>query len=331
MLNHIENLTKKLIWLLLALMASGAWATDLIKIEGSSTVYPITHRLAQQFMRSEGVGTHVAVGITGTGGGFRKFCRGRTDVSNASRPIKEGEKRLCKANGVEYLELPVALDAVTVVINRNNDWVESLSFEELNRIWHVESKESAKMWNQLNEHYPASPITLYGPGSDSGTYDFFVNVVLNNGDIRRDYVANEDDTVIAAEIAADKNAMAFLGLAYYLENRETIKAVAVSKDGRPPTLPSVENVTNGKYGVLSRPLFIYVNKASLDKRESVKRFLKLYFDSSYVSQAVTQSGYIPLSPKMYGVARSRLQRGKVGSVFSSHNMSANFEQFIEQK
>lgn len=316
---------------MIASASCNARAKDLIKIEGSSTVYPITHQIAQQFMFAEGTQTQVVVGITGTGGGFRKFCRGRTDISNASRPIKENEKSLCKANGIEFLELPVALDAITVVVNKQNNWLEALSLEELNLVWRSNSEHQITSWDKINHAYPPYPLKLHGPGPDSGTYDYFVNVVLDKTASRRDYMENEDDTAMVAEVAADQNALAFLGFAYYTKNQNKLKAVAITDGDSDAVLPSVKNVIDGHYSALSRPLFIYVNKHSLENRESLRRFLNLYLNKSNISHSVAKSGYIPLSPDMYTVARSILLQGKTGSVFNSDDLSADFERFLYKR
>jgi len=331
MLNTLFNLTSRLCLSFVLVSAHFAWAKDLIQIEGSSTVYPITHKLSQQFMLAEGTKTQVVIGITGTGGGFRKFCRGRTDISNASRPIKEAEKALCKANGIEFLELPVALDALTVVVNKQNNWVDSLSLNKLNKIWRASSENKLNTWAELNARYPNFPLNLHGPGSDSGTYDYFVDVVLDKEKSRQDYIANEDDNAMTAEVAVDKYAMAFLGFAYYSSNQDKLKAIAIVDENGNAALPSVENVTNGLYGNLSRPLFIYVNKSALDKRASVKRFLDLYFHQNNIRRTVSKSGYIPLSIEMYDKARSILHKGKTGSVFNNEDLSSNFEQFLHEE
>ena len=331
MLKFSQTLAHRVAWLMIASASCNAGAKDLIKIEGSSTVYPITHQVAQQFMLAEGTQTQVVVGITGTGGGFRKFCRGRTDISNASRPIKESEKSLCKTNGVEFLEIPVALDAITVVVNKQNNWLEALSLEELNLIWRSSSEQQLTSWDKINHSYPPYPLKLHGPGLDSGTYDYFVNVVLDKVASRRDYMENEDDTAIVAEVAADQNALAFLGFAYYTKNQNKLKAVAITDGNSDPVLPSVKNVTDGRYKALSRPLFIYVNKHSLDNRQSLQRFLNLYLKQTNIIHSVAKSGYIPLSPDMYTVARSILLQGKTGSVFSSDDLSTNFQRFLSKR
>lgn len=311
------------------LFATLSQAKDLIKVEGSSTVYPITYQLAKNYMLATGDKTQIVVGITGTGGGFRKFCRGRTDISNASRPIKPSEIELCKANGIEFLELPIALDAITVVINKNNDWLNTLTLHQLDKIWQGSSHNKIRSWHQFDERFPKTPLNLHGPGSDSGTYDYFVDVVLNQAKIRQDYTANEDDRAMAAEVAADPNAMAFLGFAYYLENRDKIKAVAITNRSGTPTIPSMETVKNGHYNYLSRPLFVYINQSALKQRKSVKRFLDHYFHPHNIERVVKKSGYIPLSSQAYNLARDTIKTGRSGSEYSSEGMSANLQPFLQ--
>ncbi|MEH0740369.1 PstS family phosphate ABC transporter substrate-binding protein [Vibrio cholerae] len=298
----------------LALMSTTAHGKDLIKIEGSSTVYPITQAVADHFMRAERHNTQVVVGITGTGGGFRKFCRGRTDISNASRPIKEKERALCEINHIDYIELPVALDAITVVVNKENQWIDALSLNELKTLWESTAERTITHWQQVNPHFPDRPIVLHGPGSDSGTYDYFVEVVLDGKASRQDYTANEDDEALVAEVAADPNAMAFIGFAYYLQNQDKLKAVAISPSGFNAVKPSVENVIMGRYAALSRPLFIYVNKQALEKRPSLKRFVDSYIDRDNINKVVSHSGYIPLSNDRYDAARFILNSSRSGSV-----------------
>ncbi|KGY13913.1 protein sphX [Vibrio tubiashii] len=326
---NVFSLFKNCCWIIFLFSASHVVAKDLIKIEGSSTVYPITKQSAQQYALADRGRTQVVIGITGTGGGFRKFCRGRTDISNASRPIKPNEIELCKVNGIEFLELPIALDAITVVVNKNNHWIDSMPISKLAYIWQASSEAQLDLWSEVDTAYPSNPITLHGPGSDSGTYDYFVNVVLNKTNSRQDYFANEDDNAMAAEVAADKYAMAFLGFAYYQQHQDMLKAIAITNTNGKPTLPSVENVINGEYSDLSRPLFLYVNKAAISKRESVRKFLTHAFHPRNVKRSVNNSGYIPLPEKMYKQARNIISQEITGSHFNSDDMVTNFTQFLE--
>lgn len=330
MRNCVIKLLKNYFWLVCLFSASHVVAKDLIKIEGSSTVYPIIKQSAQQYIRAEGSQTHVVIGITGTGGGFRKFCRGRTDISNASRPIKASEIELCRANGIEFIELPIALDALTVVVNRNNYWLDAMPISQLATIWQASSQQKIQLWSDVHSTYPSNPLTLHGPGADSGTYDYFIDMVLNKVDSRQDYIANEDDNAMAAEVAADINAMAYLGYSYYQQNRDKLKAVAIINTDGTPINPSVENVISGQYSDLSRPLFLYVNKAAILKRASVRRFLSHTFHPRNIERSVSTAGYIPLSEKMYSQARGIIDEGITGSRFTSGDTTTNFKQFLQQ-
>ena len=313
----------------LSLWPTMGMAKDLIKIEGSSTVYPITRQFAQQFMMQQKDVAQIVVGVTGTGGGFRKFCRGKTDISNASRPIKTQEKALCRETGIEFLELPIALDAITLVVSKENEWLQHLSLEELATLWHPSSEKTITHWHQLNPSFPAEPIKLYAPGSDSGTYDYFTNVVLNGDELRGDHIANEDDYLLASKVATDPNALAFLGFAYYQNNQTQLKAVSISNDEQQAIAPSINSVTSGQYSSLSRPLFIYVNKAAVN-RYSVNQFIEHYLNQKHLSYVVSTAGYIPLSPKMQSAAQSIFETQTMGSVFNSKELSTNFERFMER-
>jgi len=314
----------------LSLWPTMGMTKDLIKIEGSSTVYPITRQFAQQFMAQQEEVAQIVVGVTGTGGGFRKFCRGKTDISNASRPIKTQEKALCRENGIEFLELPIALDAVTLVVSKDNHWLKRLSLKELATLWHSSSEKTITHWNQLNSNFPAEPVKLYAPGSDSGTYDYFTNVVLNGDELRGDYIANEDDYLLASKVATDPNALAFLGFAYYQNNQTQLKAVSITNHKHQAIAPSINSVTSGQYSSLSRPLFIYVNKAAVN-RHSVNQFIEHYLNQKHLSYVVSTAGYIPLSPKMQSAAQSIFEDQTIGSVFNSKELSTNFEHFMERK
>ncbi|WP_295894355.1 PstS family phosphate ABC transporter substrate-binding protein [uncultured Vibrio sp.] len=294
--------TKLLILLALTILTSQiAHAKNLIKIDGSSTVFPITNAIAGHFMTSEKGETQVAIGINGTGGGFNKFCRGDIDIANASRPIKPKEVRLCAQNGINFIELPIALDAVTVVVNKQNTWAHSMTVEELKTAWSSESEGKVQQWKDLNDAYPDRTLSLYGPGSHSGTYDFFVNVIVGDSS-RKDYRPNEDDNVLAQNVANDINAMAFFGLAYYQEHKEVLKAVAISWKGGQAVLPDAESAASGLYQPLSRPIFIYVNTQSAKERAFVRRFLAFYLNKQSTPEVVKQAGYVPLPSSAYDSA-----------------------------
>ncbi len=264
-----------------------------IKIDGSSTVYPITEAVAEEF-RTEQPDVNVTVGVSGTGGGFKKFSRGEIDINNASRPIKEQETTACQDNKVAYLELKVAYDGLVIVVNKENTWVDHFTVEELKKIWEPSAQEKITKWNQIRSSWPAETFHLYGPGVASGTYDYFTEAVVGeSGSSRGDYTASEDDNVLVQGIAGDKNGIAFFGLAYYEENKESLKLVGVD-NGKGAVLPSVETVKNGTYSPLSRPIFIYVTQSVKPELES---FVNFYLSNA--SLLVPDVGYIPLTDEEY--------------------------------
>ncbi len=282
-----------------------------IKIDGSSTVYPITEAVAEEFQRAH-PGVQVVVGISGTGGGFKKFCAGETDISNASRPIKTAEMEACQKNGIEFIELPIAYDAISVVVNPQNDWVACMKVEELRAIWAPEAQGKITRWNQVNPQWPDAPLNLFGPGTDSGTFDYFTEAIAGKGGASRgDYTASEDDNVLVQGVANDRYALGYFGLAYYLENQDKLKALGID-NGKGCVLPSVETVRDGTYQPLSRPLFIYVNRKAVDRPE-VEAFVRFYLTQG--PALAKQVGYIPLPDAVYPLALQRFEARKVGTVF----------------
>ncbi len=266
-----------------------------IKIDGSSTVYPITEAVAEEFRVVQSK-VNVTVGVSGTGGGFKKFMRGETDINNASRPIKAKEAKACQEIGVGFQELSVAYDGLAVLVNPENDWVDYLTVEELNKIWVPEAQGTVMYWDEVREGWPHVELNLYGPGVASGTYDYFAEVVCGKKvGTRGDYTASEDDHVLVQGIATDKNALGFFGLAYYEENKDKLRLVGVD-NGNGVVLPSLETVGNGTYAPLSRPIFIYVSSVAVEKAE-VKEFVSFYLESA--SSLVTEVGYIPLPDAEY--------------------------------
>ena len=269
--------------------------TGEIKIDGSSTVYPITEAVAEEF-RIEQPDVKVTVGLSGTGGGFKKFGRGETDINDASRPIKEAEAQACQERNIKYIELKVAYDGLVIVVNKENTWVDKLTVEELKKMWEPAAQEKIKKWNQIRESWPAEDFHLYGPGVASGTFDYFTEAVVGkSGSSRGDYTASEDDNVLVQGIAGDKNGIGFFGLAYYEENKEVLKLVGVD-NGSGVILPSTETVKNGTYAPLSRPVFIYVSDTA-SKRPEVSTFVKFYLNNA--STLVPDVGYIPLTSEEY--------------------------------
>ena len=266
-----------------------------IKIDGSSTVYPITEAIAEEF-RVDHPKVKVTIGISGTGGGFKKFSRGETDISDASRPIKDKEKAACKENNIEYLSLTVAYDGMAVLINPGNDWVDYLTTAELKKMWEPEAQNKIMKWNQVRPEWPDREMHLFGPGVASGTFDYFTNVIVGeSGKSRGDFTASEDDNVLVQGIATDKNALGFFGLAYYEENKDKLKLAGVD-NGNGPVYPSKETVKNGTYAPLSRPIFIYISSAAV-KRAEVVEFIRFYLE--HAGHLVSEVGYIPLPKEEY--------------------------------
>lgn len=261
-----------------------------IKIDGSSTVYPITEAVAEEF-RAEQPGVNVTVGVSGTGGGFKKFSRGETAISNASRPIKDKEKAACEENGISYVELEVAYDGLAVLVNKENTWVDHLTVEELKKIWEPAAQGVIMKWSQIRKGWPNEEIHLFGPGVASGTYDYFTDVINGEeGASRGDYTASEDDNVLVQGVSTDKLGLAFFGLAYYEENKDKLKLVGVDS-GTGVVLPSQETVANGTYKPLSRPIFIYVNNKAAEKEEVVA-FVNFYLE--IVPSISKEVGYVPI-------------------------------------
>jgi len=292
-------------------------ADGVVKIDGSSTVYPITEAVAEEFQKS--TGTKVTVGISGTGGGFKKFSRGETDVQDASRPIKPEEAKAAKEGGVEYLELPIAYDALTVVVNSKNDWVDSIKVSELKKIWEPEAQGKIKKWNQIRPEWPDKEIKLYGAGSDSGTFDYFTEAVNGKSKASRgDYTASEDDNVLVQGVEGDKYAMGYMGYSYYAAHQKRLKALGIEWDtkNKPSSKPSEETVLAGTYNPLSRPLFIYVNVKSLTKPE-VKKFVEFYLAN--VDRLTREVKYIALPVTAYEKIKARFEKAEKGSAFLGHD------------
>lgn len=283
-----------------------------ILVDGSSTVAPITMAVAEEFQKLYPE-VRVPVGISGTGGGFKKFCAGETDISDASRPITSKEIELCQQNGIEYIELPVAFDGLAVVVNPQNDFVSCLTVAELKKIWEPEAEGKIVNWNQVRDGFPDRPLTLYGPGTDSGTYDYFTAAIVGKEHSSRgDYLPSEDDNVLVQGVAGDPNALGFFGLAYFEENADKLKLVAID-NGNGCVLPSLETVMNATYQPLSRPIFIYVNRERADKKDEIGLFVRFYLE--HAGDLSKQVGYVPLTPEIYALAQQRFEKRIVGTVF----------------
>ena len=288
--------------------------SKLVKIDGSSTVFPITEAVAEEFQKAKKQAIKVTVGISGTGGGFKKFCRSEIDISNASRPILKSEMDECRKAGIEYYELPVAFDALTVTVNPKNTFLKSISVEELKRMWEPGAQNKITKWNQVNPAWPDAPLKLFGAGADSGTFDYFTEAIVGKAKSSRgDFTASEDDNVLVQGVSRDVNALGFFGYAYYIENKDKLRAVPiVEKAGKPAVEPSMETVLKGTYQPLARPIFIYVNAKSVDKPE-VKEFVEYYMKNG--GKLSREVKYVPLPDSAYTVAWDHVLKGKKGTKF----------------
>jgi phosphate transport system substrate-binding protein len=306
----------------------------LIKVDGSSTVFPITEAVAEEFQKAN-PGSKVTVGISGTGGGFKKFCGGETDISDASRPIKPTEVELCSKNGVEYIELPIAYDGLAIIVNSKNSWANHITVEELKKMWEPAAQAKVTKWVDVRSDWPDKPLRLYGAGVDSGTYDYFTEAIVGKEHSSRgDYTSSEDDNVIVQGVANDESALGFFGYAYYEQNKAKLKAVPVD-DGKPdngagPIAPSIESVRTGTYQPLSRPIFIYVAKKSLDKPE-VASFVQFYLTQG--EKLVREVGYVPLPVRAYELAKTRVDKKVTGSLFGGKGsqVGVSIESLLEKE
>jgi phosphate transport system substrate-binding protein len=286
---------------------------QIVKIDGSSTVFPVTEAVAEDFQAAKKNAIKVTVGISGTGGGFKKFCRGETDISNASRPILKKEMDDCKAAGIEYYELPVAFDALTVVVNPKNTFIKTLTIADLKKMWEPTAQGTVSSWKQVNPAWPDVPLKLFGPGADSGTFDYFTEAIVGKSKSSRgDFTASEDDNVLVQGVSRDVNALGYFGYAYYIENKDKLRAVPIVNEKGQPVEPSLESVTKGTYSPLARPIFIYVNAASLSKPE-VREFVDFYLKNA--SALAKEVKYVPLPDSAYKVAAEHIAKAKKGTVF----------------
>ncbi|HKI49241.1 MAG TPA: PstS family phosphate ABC transporter substrate-binding protein [Desulfobacteria bacterium] len=287
--------------LLTLLIASAGFAGSktlkgTVKIDGSSTVFPITEAVAEEFGKvKEHRRVRVTVGVSGTGGGFKKFLVKETDINDASRPIKQKEIDKANKNGVKYIELPVAFDGLSVVINKNNTWVDYLTVAELHKIWKPGS--TVKTWKDIRPNWPDQKIQLYGPGTDSGTFDYFTEVINGKSQVSRsDFTKSEDDNVLVNGVAGDKGSLGYFGFAYYIENKDKLKVVPIKQGNKKPVAPTMTTINNGSYAPLSRPIFIYVNLHSAKKPE-VRKFVRFYL--KHAKELVKEVGYVPLPDQDY--------------------------------
>ncbi len=311
------------------LLAAQIAPAQIVEIDGSSTVFPITEAVAEEFQKLKKGKIKVTVGISGTGGGFKKFCRGETDIQDASRPILKQEMEACKGAGVEFIELPVAFDALTVIVNPKNTWSPSITVAELKKIWEPAAQGKVTNWSQVREKWPNAPLKLFGAGADSGTFDYFTEAITGKAKSSRgDFTASEDDNVLVQGVANDINALGFFGYAYYIENNKKLKAVAID-NGKGAVAPSEKTVLDGTYQPLSRPIYIYVSKKALAKPE-VKEFAEFYLKNA--PKLVKEVKYVPLPEKVYSVGADRLKNGKVGTAFGgSAEVGVTIDELVKKE
>ncbi|MCM8748693.1 PstS family phosphate ABC transporter substrate-binding protein [Thermomicrobiaceae bacterium CFH 74404] len=303
--------------------------SGLVTIDGSSTVFPISEAVAEEFQKQY-PDVQVTVGISGTGGGFKKFCAKEIDISDASRPIKDSELQTCQQNGVEFIELPVAFDGLSVVVNPQNDWVDHLTVDELKKMWEPAAQGTVTRWNQIRPEWPDEPLNLYGAGTDSGTFDYFTEAIVGeSGASRGDYTASEDDNVLVQGVAGDVNALGYFGLAYAVENAGRVKIVPIvnPKTGE-PVMPSLETVKNGQYVPLSRPIFIYVSMTAIERPE-VDAFVRFYLENA--AALAEEVGYIPLPDEAYQLVMERYEQRKTGSVFQGVEVGVSIEEVLRRE
>jgi phosphate transport system substrate-binding protein len=307
---------------------------SLIRVDGSSTVYPITEAVAEDYQKAN-PGARVTVGISGTGGGFQKFCRDETDISDASRPIKPTEVEACGKTGVVFTEIPVAYDGMVIAVNPKNTWAANITVAELKKLWAPEAQGKVTRWSHVRAGWPDREIHLFGAGVDSGTYDYFTEAINGKeGASRGDFTSSEDDNVLVQGIAGDELALGFFGIAYYEENKGKLKTVPVDdgKDdnGKGPIVATIETVKDGTYQPLSRPLFIYVAHKSADRPE-VKAFVDFYLQKG--SELVKEVGYVPLTDEGYKLAHAHFEKRTPGTVFGKggSQVGITIEQLLAQE
>ncbi len=288
-----------------------------VTFDGSSTVFPVTEAVAEDFQRARRGAVRVTVGISGTGGGFKKFCRGEIDISNASRPILEKEIAACKEAGIEYLEIPVAFDALTVVVNPKNAFVKQITVAELKKMWAPEAQGKVMTWKQVNPAWPDEPLKLYGPGADSGTFDYFTEAIVGKAKSSRgDFTASEDDNVLVQGVSRDLGGLGYFGFAYYAENRNKLRAVPVVNSKGKAVGPAMETVLAGSYEPLARPIFIYVSAKAIARTE-VREIVEFYLKNA--NKLAREVGYVPLPEGAYKLALQNVANNKKGTVFGGHS------------
>jgi phosphate transport system substrate-binding protein len=299
---------------LLGACSEGGGRQASVLVDGSSTVYPVSEALAEEFQAS--TGSRVTVGLSGTGGGFRKFCRGEVHVTGASRPITTGEIESCAEAGIEFIELPIALDALANIVHPSNDWASCMTVEQLQTVWRPEAQGEISNWNQIDPSYPDQSLQLFGAGTDSGTYDYYtLAIVGTQHESRGDFTATEDDNVTIQGVSTNEGGLGFLGLAYLDQNQERVKPVAVRNPDGDCVEPSVETARNGTYHPLTRPLFLYVSRAALDEHQAVRDFMHFALDAEVAPDLVAEVGYVPLPDEAFAMGIDKIDERRTGSFF----------------
>jgi phosphate transport system substrate-binding protein len=301
-----------------------------VRIDGSSTVFPIAEAVAEEFQLAERGRVRVTVGLSGTGGGFKKLCRGDADISNASRPILREEMETCRAAGIGFIELPVAFDAITVVVHPQNDWVKTLTRADLKKIWEPAAQARIVRWSQVRPEWPDVPLMLFGPGADSGTFDYFTEAIVGKAKSSRgDFTASEDDNVLVQGVEHNRNSLGYFGFAYYVSHRERMRATPIVNGKDAAVLPSIATVTDGSYEPLSRPLFVYVSEVAA-RRPEVRRFIEFYMTEGPALAA--EVGFVPLPEHASQLALKHFHDGRVGSVFGGvPEVGVTIEELLERK
>lgn len=326
----------KSLFLVLAVSAASSFAhanEAIIKADGSSTVFPITEAVSEEFQKANR-DVKVTVGISGTGGGFKKFCRGETDIQDASRPILKAEMEDCKKANVSYYELPIGFDAIAIVVNPKNTWIDSLSVAELKTMWEASAQGKVLTWNQVNPKWPAEKLKLFGAGSDSGTFDYFTEAVNGKSKSSRgDYTASEDDNTLVLGVSADKGALGYVPLSYFESNKKKLKLVGIIGGEKAPkktaVLPTKTTVIDGTYFPLSRPIFIYVNANSYARKE-VSNFVSFYLTQG--SKLISEVNYIPLPASAYKMAEEHVKKGRKGTVFGGEaQIGATIDKILKKE
>lgn len=284
-----------------------------VVIDGSSTVFPVTNAILEKF-KTQHDADNVRIDFSGSIGGFKKFCNGETDINNASVPIPQRFMEECKKNGIAYIELPIAFDALTVAVNPQNDWAEVMTVEELKNIWQPSAEGVINNWSQVNSRFPNRTLNLFGPGRDSGTFEFFTTAIVGESNSsRNDFVFSEDDEALVQGVAQDPNALGYFGYAYYVQHQDKLKPVSID-NGNGPVEPSDETIINNTYRPLTRPLFIYVNADKAQDNKTLIKFVNFYLDNA--ATVVGQVGYLPLPESGYKLGHMHFHNNRVGTVFN---------------